>query len=53
MVRRWDAIAGLTAIVTVSVIDSTIRVFKGCGISTGNPRIPALFSFSELFLLIT
>lgn len=53
MVRRWDAVACLTAIVTISVINSTIRIFKSCGISTVNQSIPASFSCLEFFLLLT
>jgi hypothetical protein len=37
VVRRWGAIAGLTAVVTVSVINGTIRVFKGCGKNRDQP----------------
>lgn len=51
MVRRWDAIAGLTAIVTVSVINGTVRVFKGC--RKNRPTTQVLCNSSEHFLLLT
>ena len=49
MVRRRDAVAGLTAVVTISVIHRTVRIFKSCGISTVNQSTPALFSSLEFF----